>query len=47
MIYFMSKRMYWHYINGKDPMTHEELIAYINWAFGLMGTVVELHILAN
>ncbi|MBO9596763.1 MAG: hypothetical protein J7559_02910 [Cohnella sp.] len=45
MIYVMSKRMYWKLRDGHDnadPMTHEELIAYLNRTFSLCGTIIAI-----
>lgn len=45
MIYVMSSRLYWNYINGSQtqaPMKHVELIVYLNRSLSLRGTITEI-----
>lgn len=47
MIYKMSKQMYWRFINGTQttgPMSHVELLIYVNQTFGLRGFVSKIQI---
>jgi hypothetical protein len=44
MIYVMSRRTYKQFRTGKDKMTHNELIHYINATFGLRGTVTKIRV---
>lgn len=45
MIYSMSKKMYWRFRNGHDnaaPMTHLELLAYLNRTQFLRGPIIKI-----
>lgn len=46
MIYIISARAYWRYVN-EFGMTHGEIMAHVGRAFGIRGTITELHIVKD